>query len=660
MGSFRDFPPDEGFPLIQPQMWGGKRKDRVPNAKRMVLKQMSKNNAGGSKFGNGTRGGHPARGGKAAAVKTPPGYSRRVIVKARIIKNKINENGSNKAAKLHVSYIQRDGVGIDDEKGRLFGDDKLKFSEKNLLENLEGEINQFRFIISPEDGHELDLEKFTKDLMKQIEIDLGRELIWGGACHYNTSNPHAHIVIRGVDWKGSEVRIDREYISNGIRNRAREISNRELGLRTELEVENSLNNEISQTRFTSLDYQIEKLSINNIVDFSGHQEGQPGLIQTERLSNRIKQLKGLGFVEEIGYKQFELKEGWETDLKELGYREDIIKTIHAETGRPDTNNYKIYDKTQDLKTEGLIIHKGIANELYDTLFVLVETPQGQIHYIPVSNYQVSDIYVGQIVKFETKKESWLKPSDHNIANVAGMNNGVYSAEKHEITLVGETIIIKGKKIDTKDFVEAHQKRVQRLCTFGLSENMGDNNFIISENLVEELTKRDQIKPINKLEITPDSPMQLKEMVTYKGRTYLDRFTADLENNQLNKVGFGGELVELAKKRAQFVKGLGIDPSDPARAKKLDEIEKQDLVKKIRIANNFSYVSVDQSHSFKGQLKDAVDTLSGKKFALVESPHTQEFAMVPWQPKFDKLRMQNIQLLMNSNNRFVIKTLGIGR
>jgi hypothetical protein len=46
-----------------------------------------------------------------------------------------------------------------------------------MREPLDTENRQFRFIVSPEDAGELDLRTCTRDLVAQMEKDLGRRLI---------------------------------------------------------------------------------------------------------------------------------------------------------------------------------------------------------------------------------------------------------------------------------------------------------------------------------------------------------------------------------------------------------------------------------------------------------------------------------------------------
>ncbi|WP_039906820.1 relaxase/mobilization nuclease domain-containing protein, partial [Acetobacter tropicalis] len=67
-------------------------------------------------------------------------------------------------------------------------------------------------IVSPEDAGQMqDLTAFTRDLMKQIETDLGTKLDWVAVNHFNTGHPHAHIVINGRDDQGDDLVINGDY-----------------------------------------------------------------------------------------------------------------------------------------------------------------------------------------------------------------------------------------------------------------------------------------------------------------------------------------------------------------------------------------------------------------------------------------------------------------
>ena len=126
------------------------------------------------------RGGQPAGGRKKGqrlgtiAVREPSAASRRCVVKASY---RPLRGGGLEAAKLHLAYLERDGVERDGAPGRLYGADE-GFDREAFRRPLAGEQRQFRFTVSPEDGDQLDLPGFARRFMEQVEKDLGRRLIW--------------------------------------------------------------------------------------------------------------------------------------------------------------------------------------------------------------------------------------------------------------------------------------------------------------------------------------------------------------------------------------------------------------------------------------------------------------------------------------------------
>jgi hypothetical protein len=69
----------------------------------------------------------------------------------------------------------------------------------------------FRFVISPERSHGLDLETLTRAAVSRLESEMGvSELRWIAAIHRNTRHHHVHLVLAGMheDAPGSYRRID--------------------------------------------------------------------------------------------------------------------------------------------------------------------------------------------------------------------------------------------------------------------------------------------------------------------------------------------------------------------------------------------------------------------------------------------------------------------
>jgi len=90
--------------------------------------------------------------------------------------------------------------------------------------------HQFRFIIAPEDGDRLsDLRAFTRDVMRQMEQDLGTRLDWVAVDHFNTGHHHTHVIVRKRYDQGKDLIIAQDYITDGVRLRAQERVTLELG-----------------------------------------------------------------------------------------------------------------------------------------------------------------------------------------------------------------------------------------------------------------------------------------------------------------------------------------------------------------------------------------------------------------------------------------------
>jgi type IV secretory pathway VirD2 relaxase len=89
--------------------------------------------------------------------------------------------------------------------------------------------------------------------MRQVEKDTGRRLIWAAVNHHDTDNPHVHIVVRGVDRDGDDLRIDRGYLAHGMRWPAQEILTRELGRRPEMDISMGWGVDVGREAFTEID-----------------------------------------------------------------------------------------------------------------------------------------------------------------------------------------------------------------------------------------------------------------------------------------------------------------------------------------------------------------------------------------------------------------------
>jgi len=101
--------------------------------------------------------------------------SRLVTVKARVVRH----TARSALLGAHLGYLRREGVTRDGEKARLFGPETEDADPNAFADRCEKDRHHFRFIVSPEDAPEMaDLKSFARELVGQMEKDLGAKLDW--------------------------------------------------------------------------------------------------------------------------------------------------------------------------------------------------------------------------------------------------------------------------------------------------------------------------------------------------------------------------------------------------------------------------------------------------------------------------------------------------
>src|SRR5580658_4636532 len=491
------------------------------------------------------------------AVARPAQSARRVVIKAHVARMSA---GGAKAAALHLRYIERDGVEKDGSKGRFYTAEGPARVE-SFDQPRPGERHQFRLIVSPEDGSELDLTEYVRRLMATMERDLGRKLEWAAVNHYDTGHPHAHVVVRGVDREGREVRLDRAYISQGLRWRAQELATEELGPRLAVDVQRAHAKEITQNRLTSLDRELERRAQGSEV--AVHAGGRPGLIDASTLVARLEHLEGLRLAERVSPTTWRLAEDWQQPLRELGARGDIIKQIHAAISG-DPSRYRIVRDGEPLPVDaagrtrvisGRVASKGLSDELKGTFYAVVETPTGRAYHVPLDARGAEAMRPGDIVSFTTKPEAPVRPVDRQIAEVARTKGGVYTLEP-----------------SAAPASHPHVRRLRELERLGLATPDAPDRWKVSPNLVQQLTERQRSAPVRHRLFVRKEPLSFQDQVRHPGPVWLDR----VEAVSLARYGFGAEVRRAVEQRRETLRRLGVEPDDPNRSAKLQEIARRQL------------------------------------------------------------------------------------
>jgi type IV secretory pathway VirD2 relaxase len=332
---------------------------------------------------------------------TPPPLGwRRVIVKARIARHGTSDLA---AARSHQHYIMRDGVTRDGGPGQLYDREQDVGDGGDFLDRQKGDTYQFRLIVAPEDGGRMaDLKPFVRDLMRDMEEDLRTKLDWVAVDHFNTGHPHTHIVIAGHDDRGQDLVMARHYISHGIRHRAQDLVTLELGPEQQFERIIKLANEMKAERFTSLDRGILKDAKEYVLVVSAMPDGARGRSERREDAQRSLQVGRLRRLEQMGLAEAKRAGVWavdpqlETKLRSLGERGDIMVTMNQVMrahgiDRP-AGDFAIFSGAR--KSEpviGRVVEAGIADEMTDRTYLVVDGIDGRIHYADTGKLASHDI-----------------------------------------------------------------------------------------------------------------------------------------------------------------------------------------------------------------------------------------------------------------------------
>ena len=556
--------------------------------------------------------------------------ARRAIVKTRLVRLRGRGLGAGRA---HLRYIQRDGVQRDGSAGVLYSAGEDQADGRAFLDRCDGDRHQFRLIVSAEDGAEYDdLKPLIRRFMGQMEKDLGTRLDWVAVDHVDTAQPHTHIILRGCDELGQNLVIAREYISRGMRERVAELVTLDLGPRHDAEIRQKLRQEISAERLTSIDRRlIRDMSIGGIVS-AGHRDP----FQHALRAGRLKKLEVMGLAEPLGGGKWRLVDGIEHELRRLGERGDIVRTMQRELTarglkRLPSDRAIHGDAIPESGIVGLMIVRGLSDELADRHFLILDGVDGRVHHIEIgSGDAVEPLPEGAIVRV-SPRDAGPRASDRLIAQVAEANDGRYGVDLH----------LRHDPEARREFAEAHIRRLEALRRAGAKvKRLEDGTWRIEADHLEQAAayerRRTRSAPV-RVELV--SPVPLKDLPERDGATWLDQELAGDSPEPLRDAGFGREVRSalVLRRRWLVAQQLGeeIDGHFAMRPGTLVVLRQRELsaaAAQLSGELGLNFVPAGEGERIEGVLRRSVDLASGR-FALVENG--RDFTLVPWRRALER-------------------------
>ena len=492
--------------------------------------------------------------------------SRGAVIKARVVRH----NARSAPLATHLNYLRREGVTRDGEKARLFGPGGDDADPKAFAERCEGDRHHFRFIVSPDDAAEMaDLKSFTRDLVSQMEKDLDTRLDWVAVDHWNTEHPHVHLIVRGVRDDGQDLVISRDYIKDGMRDRARDLITQELGPRTDLDIRRTLDRQVDAERWTQLDRQLVRDARDTgVIDLAPWPGEQPDVYHAQKVG-RLRKLESLGLSDQIGPGQWVIDASAEATLRELGERGDIIKRMHralTERGiERGSASYVLAAECLDTPIVGRLVDRGLDDELKGSAYAVVDGVDGRTHHIKLPDLDATgDSAPGSIVELRRfddakgeRRVAIAVRSDLDIDRQVTASGATW-LDRQNIAREPVALSDGGFGAEVR---HALDRRAEHLIEQGLADRNGQR-VTFARNLIDTLRARELEALGEKLAAETGQPFNRAGSGEYVAGAYRQRFTLASGRFAMIDDGLGFQLVpwtpSLEKQLGRHVSGVARD------------------------------------------------------------------------------------------------------
>jgi len=187
----------------------------------------------------------------------------------------------------------------------------------------------FRLILSAENGTRMrELQAYARDVMARAEQALGMRLEWIAVDHWDTDNPHTHIILRGKRPDGRDLVIPREFVSHGFRSAARDAATERLGPRGRDDARRALERDALVHGPSRLDGMIAgQLDEERRVRLARLQAPDRSPEIENALKARAQELRRMGLAVEVERNIFQFEPGWRDALKAMELHLDIRKSL---------------------------------------------------------------------------------------------------------------------------------------------------------------------------------------------------------------------------------------------------------------------------------------------------------------------------------------------
>ncbi|RZJ01635.1 MAG: DUF3363 domain-containing protein [Brevundimonas sp.] len=578
------------------------------------------------------QGGRPSV--RPAAMASADKHSRRVSVTVRTV---AHVGHARRALMAHIRYIERDGAGVVGEDVELFGPKGNQIDGQAFAYDAEGDRHHFRLTINPEDGRDLtDLKAFCREVMEGVERDLDASIDWVAGAHYDTGRPHLHLVVRGRQVDGHVLKMPRDYIAHGIRDRAQVLATQKLGPRPEHAQEHL----VRQDRYTPLD----RVIIDAASDNRLYVRNVPPLTQSDAL-RRLVHLETKGWATREAAGVWQISPTLRRDLNAAKETASRLAAGARILARSDLGRSPADLVAVEPELRGRLMGSHVGSQFIGPFaggvnIVVLEMEDGRLGHIRMPDTKsvlcLDQLSEGALVELQGWPRA-NRPSDITVSEIARENGGRWSPRIHSAS----------RPDDNPAFIMRHAKRVEAMSRERVCTALQDGSFQIPDTYCEAALKNDVERwgaAAPRLHILDHR--SLDEQTTAWGQTWLDRQL--LSSDRPPRSGPFGQKIEASlAERSSFLKKQGLMSPDATTLSKpvfdaLGKAEIEATIKGFQKRGLAVFLAKD-GERFSGFYNEKV-RLCGIPYAALESPGA--VTLVRWEAGLEAGRGKEMLGVLN--------------
>jgi hypothetical protein len=198
---------------------------------------------------------------------------------------------------------------------------------------------------------------------------------------------------------------------------------------------------------------------------------------------------------------------------------------------------------------GRVVGKGLADELYDKGYLVIDGTDGKAHYIALPPQSELEQYPSGAV-VEVKGATDVRAADRNIAALTV--DGIYRADHHLALAQSQTTPDR----DPRAVVAAHVRRLKAMCRASIVERMAEGVWRVPDDLAAQGRQYDAQRLGGGVAVELKSHLPIDRQARAIGATWLDQQLIG-DGKGLGDLGFGSEVRDALQQRVDFLAEQGL-------------------------------------------------------------------------------------------------------